>query len=440
MDKNPVVEKIEALFSDMIMKNVSEHAFEERLAKLLTILTNNEKEFQCAIVKVKTSEPFFLMHTFPYLEEMDEFCKIITEDKLDLKSMFGKWKNLDHWYIEIDSRCFDRNELSFTPDELTSFVLHEVGHSIYSDSIVEKFYRAYRETYANMKSVEKESMKIMYMLMYIPLSTACIGKSFMDRGNGIHQEIKSDKYAKGLGYGDALQTGMEKILKAYGNAMLKTPNDEVNMIKSDIIWANLNTMDLSRRKNKLKDDLFLRCIRSGSKFIKSLSYKILSALGISTHATYTGFAVESSVELFNESGFILNHKTEFNPTVLGSYERRLNAVKANYTTSMESILFGKLKPKLPSQYDIDALSVEIDRIENNHDRIFVLDLVYNLLDRITAFEEYYEVKDPNTLKRFSISIESMRSNLNNIRLQALARKNFKKNYKLFVEVPEGYEG
>lgn len=437
MINNPVAKKISELFSEMIMKNIQQHEFEDKLAKLLSIITNHKKEFQCSVIKVKSNEPFFLMQTFPYLEDMDIFCQEVTEKQIDLKSMFGKWKSLNNWYIEIDSRCFDRNELSFTPDELTAMILHEIGHAIYSDSIVEKFYRAYRETYTKMKSVEKESMKVMYMLMCIPLSTACIAKTFT---SNIQEEIKADKRAKDLGYGEYLQTALEKILKAYGNSMARTSNNDVNAIKSDIVWANLHTMDLTKRKNKLKDDLFLRCIRSSSKFIKSLSYKILTKLGINVHASYTGFAIESSVELINEKDFMINHKTDFDPLIFGSYERRLNAIKVNYEASMESILFGGKKPKLPTQYDIDALSVEIDRIENNHDRIFVLDLVYNLLDKITSFEEFYEVKDPNMLKRYSIQIESMRKDLNNIRLQALAKKNFKKNYKLFVEVPEGYEG
>lgn len=434
MEKNPVLKHITQLFSDYLMKNIQQDKFEDKLGKCLTILAKDKKEFQCSVIQVKTSEPFFVMQTFPYYENMDAFCKEVTEEPMNQKQMFGKWKELDHWYIEIDARCFDRNEISFTPDELTAMLLHEVGHSVYSDSIVERFYRAYRETYANMKSNEKDSMKVMYMLMMIPLATACISKPFQ---KNIHEEIKADKYTASLGYKEAQRSALEKILKAYGNATM--PNS-INYIKSDIVWANLNTMDLTKRKTKLKDDLFLRCIRSGSGYMKKLSVIILQQLGINSHATYTGSAIESSVELINQDGFIHNYKSDFDPAVLGSYERRLQAIQTNYEVGMESILFNKKKPQLPTLYDIDALTVEIDRIENNHDRIFVLDLVYNLLDKITDFESYYEVKDPNTLKRRLSEIESMRSALNNVRLQALAKKNFKKSYKLFVETPDGYDG
>jgi len=437
MDSNSILDKINDLFSKMIMKNISLSDFEDKLGQCLTVLSNGKKEFKCSVLKVKTSEPFFLMQTFPYIEDMDVFLKGVTEEPVDYKGMLGKWQSLNHWYIEIDSRCFDRNELSFTPAELTSMVLHEVGHSVYSDRVVEKFYRAYRETYAKMKSIEKDSMKIMYMLLMIPLSTACINKAFTTNYN---EESKSDKYVKNLGYGDTLKSAMEKILKSYGNSMVKTDTEELNLIKSDLVWATLNTMDLTRRKNKLKDDLFLRCIRSGSNFLKNVSHAILNKLGINTYATYTGSAVESTIELINEKDFVFNYKSDFDAKVFGSYERRLDALKSNYEVGMESILFGGKKPKLPTQYDIDALYVEIDRIENNHDRIFVLDLVYNLLDKITAFEEYYEVKDPNTLKRVSVQIESFKKELNDIRLAALAKKDFKKSYKLFVEVPAGYEG
>ena len=44
------------------------------------------------------------------------------------------------------------------------------------------------------------------------------------------------------------------------------------------------------------------------------------------------------------------------------------------------------------------------------------------------------------MRRYSGKIVNMRRRLNQAREEVLEKKSFKKNYRVFVEVPDGYEG
>ena len=111
-------------------------------------------------------------------------------------------------------------------------------------------------------------------------------------------------------------------------------------------------------------------------------------------------------------------------------------------SSMESPAIESAKrgraPKLPSQYDIDTISIEVDRISNHHDRIYVLDLIHDRLDQIQEFEEFVEYT--GEIKRYSTKIKMLRDALDQLRIAVLRKNNFDKKYGIFVKYPAGYEG
>ena len=95
--------------------------------------------------------------------------------------------------------------------------------------------------------------------------------------------------------------------------------------------------------------------------------------------------------------------------------------------------------KLPSEYDIDAISIEIDRIENHHDRIYVLDLIYNKIEQINNFRDYCEITDQ--LPKYETKIKKMLSELETLRRAVLEKRNLNGGrYQVFVKYPHAYEG
>jgi hypothetical protein len=156
------------------------------------------------------------------------------------------------------------------------------------------------------------------------------------------------------------------------------------------------------------------------------------------HESYSGAVVESTIDRIIEKDFVLNYNTSFDLKKIGVFERAIeNTLATAYAVALEAHSNKLIKP--PSQYDIDAISVEADRIENHNDRIYVLDLIYHKESEISDFIELIS-SDHNLQKRYSGTATSMIDQLENIRKIVLSKKSFNKNYKVFVRYPEGYEG
>jgi len=431
-------------YSDYLMKKINNIELEKRVGIILTNLdfSGGKRNFTVSIVKNKGKEPFFGMRIMPVLDDISELASDIVAEKKSLKEICTIWASIQNWYLEIDDSVFDRTELNFIPKELTALTLHEIGHILYSDRTIEKFYRAYQESYMRVKIVDRASLKYLYMLYMIPLSLACAAHNYTDGNNEIKQEKFADKVLEDFGYSEALLTAINKIVKAFGNDSGISESEGNKKISASINWCNLNANDLIRRKNTLKDDLFYNTIKTNSSYTKAMCLKILYELGIGLRENYSGAVVE------NYNTFMMNyspeHITEFYKTyesfydihTLGQLEKNMNMVTESYKVAMES---KRGEIKLPSQYDIDSIEVECDRISNHADRIYVLDLIYNKLDQIDQFENLIEGSHTEE-RKYEDKIKSMKSQLQEMRKLVLSKRCFGSEYKLFVKYPKGYEG
>lgn len=441
MDDTSLLKKINMIdnvYFDYLMKKINNESLEKKLGVILSGLEfdSGSKSFVVNIVKNDGKEPFFGMRIFPVIEEANKITSSMANEKKSLSEICRMWKSISQWYLEIDNSVFDRTELNFIPKELTALTLHEIGHVIYSDTVIEQFYRAYKESYMRMKISDKASLKYLYLLYNIPLSIACMGRQWTNGKNEIRQEKFADKILAQNGYSEFLLTALNKIIKAYGNDIGQNNDNCENKIRASINWCNLNVQDLVKRKNTLKDELFYQTIKSNSLYIKALSMKILNDLGVGLRENYTGAVVESTLDIIQSPEFLSKYDSYYDIKRFGNIQMGIKIATESYMSALES---SRNSIKLPSQYDIDAIAVECDRISNHHDRIYVLDLIYEKLTQINQFESL--ISDNRTeLKKYSGTINRMRDELEQMRKSTLDKHNFDKEYKLFVKYPKGYEG
>ena len=122
-------------------------------------------------------------------------------------------------------------------------------------------------------------------------------------------------------------------------------------------------------------------------------------------------------------------------------DRRWHTVKESFNeeAAVEGLIFNRKykKVQLPTQQEIDEIMIEIDKIQNNRDRIYVLELIYNLSERIDVYEQYHRKKE---VARDKAKIDVLRREIENLRTAVLNKKPLSKEYKFFVRYPEGYEG
>lgn len=403
-----------------------------------------QKEFTVQVTSNKTgNEKFFGMRVYPDIEEMDDFCKdLVNEgDKIRFTDIVKKWKKIDKWFLEIDGTCFDRNQFNFNPKELTALTLHEIGHIIYSDKPIEGFYRAYQEVKARMNSSDKATQKLMYDIYMIPLTLACMQRRWVNGKNEVQLEIIADKTVVELGYGQYLLEALDKITRAIGSLNSQNNQDELS---SSMNWCQQNIADIMKRKEQLKDELYYRAVRTKSNYMKAMTIIILDKLGFKLRERYTGYVVENTIELLSDPDVMQKYMPIVDAMESAKFDKFYNMMHSSNSIAMEAIFNKrkKVKVELPSQYEIDAIAVEVDKITNHHDRIYVLDLIYEVLERINNFEEAIS-PDPSLVKKWSAKIRQMKDELEALRQAVLAKKTFATSYKFFVKLPEAasdYEG
>ena len=407
----------------------------------------HDKEFDVQITNQRMSEKFFGMRVFPKIEELDEFCKDLVNEDSDKLVKFNelakRWKTIDDWFLELDSTLFERTVINFTPKELVALTLHEIGHVIYSDSPVEGFYRAYREAKVRMTISERATQKLMYNMYMIPLSIACMQRRWVNDRDQINVEIIADKTVAELGYGEYLVEAFNKIVRQFGSVNYNS-NQLQAEIDTAVQWCNQNIADVMRRKEHLKDELYYRAIRTKSNYMKAITIIMLDKIGFKMRERYTGTVVENSIELLSEPNLMEKYEPIVVALEAARFDKQLTTMISSEEVALESVFNKrkKVRAELPSQYEVDAISIEVDKITNHYDRTFVLDLIYEVLNRIVDFEEAIS-PDPALVRKWSGKINEMKAQLEQLRQATLEKKTFANKYRFFVKLPEEaapYEG
>ena len=441
---NRAIELIENTFSDYMIGKIDEKAFLSKLETALDNLPfNSEKSFSVNISKNKSmGKDFFGFNVFPEIDKLEDICNKIANDDVKFKDIVKRWRSIKEWEIVIDSLVFDRSFIAFNPKELTAMLLHEIGHVTQSDEPIEQFYRAYLESKSRLKNADKVSKKVLYILYTIPLAVACTSRRWVNDKNEIKLEISADKSLIETGYAEHLINAFDKIIKASGS-INRSEDMNYREIESNVEWANMNIVDVIKRRDKLKDSLYYKAIQTNSGYIQALCARILNFLGVRMRERYTGAVAESCMlnELINGEITLETHVPFYDIKKFGQIEARIVREQNALEVANEAFFNKRKKSKvnIPDEYDLDRIFVAIDDIQNNYDKVYVLDLIYEQIEKLNDFEEAISM-DETKSKKWAPKIEEMRQRLATLRKTVLSKNIAKKEYKVFVKYPEGYEG
>ena len=444
-----IVDLIESAFDDYLKKKIDTNKLCKSLSTSLSYLPflSGHRKFVVIFMKNKNPRDFFGMRVFPSIESCDIIMNACTkDDNVKFGDMVNHWRRLESWILELDSFLFDRVTFNFTPRELTAMLLHEIGHVLYSERPLEVFYRAYRENQARLKIEDKATQKAMHIIYAIPLGLACMQRRWVNGKNQIKVEIVADRTVEELGYGEDLASALDKVIRQVGD-IYKSEQDSQTEIDTSVKWCVNNIQDVIKRRDHLKDELFYQGVKANSSFIKAAAVYILDKLGFAMREKYNGIVTEVTVELLSDPEVMTKYDMCSNIKKCAAFERLVDLYQqsAGFTIANEG-LFSKDKKTqyvLPSQFEVDAIAIELDNIKNHADRIYVLDLIYEIQDRVNTFEEGIS-SDPMLAKQWQSKITLMREELEMYRKAVLAKKTFEeKKYHCFVKLPEvasDYEG
>lgn len=364
-------------------------------------------------------------------------------DNITSKEFIWRYHTIYKWTVEIDGPIFDPC-YGFNPDEIAAMIIFDYLNVVFTDDIPELLYDSFNATYMD-PSIYMITDAKMHLLFKIPIMDACIMKNWIRIGNAEHVKAGNaacvtDFDCDDIGsWSSHLVDALNKMVRHFGSQWIASDDDTYKKVMSDMEWVFRRSYDFTSRKYYLRDELIRFAMQSCSTTYRNHCKDILCTLGTECHEVYSGALIENwDVSIFDNQNLMQEYRFDFNAKKCSAMEAYMNNKHSKQSkAAMESIFHKDLM--LPSDKEIDLCFVSIDQMVNQSDRRWVLDKIYRIEDEINKFEEFY-AHDDAVMRRYSSKIANMRRRLNQAREEVLDKKSFKKNYRVFIEVPDGYEG
>ncbi len=364
-------------------------------------------------------------------------------DNITSKEFIDSFHTIRQWTVEIDGPIFDPS-LGFNPDEIAAMIIFDYMNVVFTDDIPELLYDSFNATYMD-PSIYMITDAKMNRLFKIPVMDACIMKNWIRIGNAEHVKAENaicvtDFDCNDIGnWSSHLVDALNKMVRHFGSRWIASDDDKYKKVMSDMEWVFRRSYDFTSRKYYLRDELIRFAMQSCSITYRNHCKDILCTLGIDCHEVYSGALIENwDVSIFDNQNLMQEYRFDFNAKKCNALEAYMNNKHSKQSKAAMESIFHK-DPMLPSDKEIDLCFVSIDQMVNQSDRRWVLDKIYRIEDEINKFEEFY-AHDDAVVRRYASKIANMRRRLNQAREEVLEKKSFKKNYRVFVEVPDGYEG
>lgn len=375
---------------------------------------------------------FFGMNVFPSVSTMDLMVESIVTNQSSMDDVLKIWEKNNNWNIEIDSILLYDMNLNANPQEITSVLLHEIGHVVYSNTVPQRLYKVIKFKLVKLNYQMKQliSTEKIRKLFNIAIIESCSTKNYtyMDT----ETEKIADQFVIKYGYGEELDSFINKLIKSQGNSLVNKTDKEVeNDINVIVNWTIMNVKELEFRKKSLRNSLKVEMLKNPSELTKKVIQDI-----------YNSFFGESNdkyrILLSEQAGYQNDLYNE-----LCTDQMLDQFIKKVVTEAANNIFDKNGKLKKITQNDIDILAVECERIENVDDKIYLLDKLYSQLELVNMGLDYIESSDKNLGTRVMQSkrtLLDMKDQLEELRKNILATKIIDKQYGVFLRMPKGYEG
>ncbi len=384
------------------------------LAKITTVIKRSfDLVVNISIIENDTNQ-FFGMNIYPSVNTIDRMINEILNKKSRIESIIELWKENSMWYVEIDSiLLFDKN-LNANPAEITAVLLHEIGHVVYSNSIPQRVnnilrYQLMQTSHTVKKLCENPKIQKIFNMVFIE---ACSSKNF--HYSNTQTERVADKFVVTMGYGTELDNFITKLISTKGNGLINRTKSEMDSdIKTIVTWSIDNISELEFRKIKLKQAIKAELYRNPSQYVKEMFKLIKQTFFGDTDNKYTNLITEQ---------YLVDVKKKI-------VEESLR----NWFDSIGNV-------KKVTQVDVDMILIEVDKIQNNDDRIYVLDRLYDKLDLINSAIDFINNGESNRVKQSKQTLIGFKTQLEKTRERIINMPVKDKQYGVFIKYPKGYEG
>ena len=455
---NASVERIKSALA-VILETGKEKPLALAISQYLNIKFNKNAEHRKYVVAVKIIDPkggFSGINVYP---ELGELQPVLTKfaDR-DISAVTKAYTEISKYVIEIDQNMLERSIINFTPDELWALIYMQIDRAM-SCHTIHIVFNDFMDKHSYLTMLQRASVARLVSIFYpIPVYTAMGGfcanvvtnKDYKFIPNDINEPIPrsdgdTDPIDSELQIRQHYVNAINKIIAKHGTTVIKDEPLVIHEMQVDINWCNLNIKDIMRRRSQLQAELINRAARATSFSMRFAILNICAQCGYGLKDKYTNklIAMETVINDIDRDKYTV-------PTAMSMYSFTQSMTKtsaiesasaAAYPENTEPALEAIVKrqrPVLPSNYALDELALEIDRIENHYDKGYVLDLIYRRIDQVNIFED--AVRMDGSYQKYDTKIKESKEYLEKLRKAVLEKKIVPKSYGVYVKYPHGYEG
>lgn len=361
------------------------------------------------------TDKFFGMSIYPNINQIQLMIDQIINKKSSSDVIVEMWQKNKDWNLEIDSILLYDNGLNANPAEIVAVLMHEMGHIVYSNTVPQRLSKIIRHkmlsaSFTLKKLIQWPKAQKLIQLIFVE---ACSTKNY----NYINLDTEriADDFVVKVGYGDNLDEFIGKLIATQGNSLVNRTESQIDKdVTASVNWVFINIGELEFRKTNLRTTLQTEMLKNPSVFVKQIVFDIKKTFFGSGEDTYANAVVEQ---------YLI---TEYSGIV---------------TEGLLSIFDKNGKVKKINQNDIDILVIESGRIENEDDKIYVLDLIYDKLNVINAALDFIKANDKDKVVVPKETLNTYKTQLEKLRTTILEMNLKPKQYGLFMkQYPKGYEG
>ena len=378
--------------------------------------------FVVRVIPVNNNDSVFIMSVFPEISTMSKIIDIVASGKSSYDAIQSLWEKNTKWMIEIDEFILGKMG-DITERELTALLLHEIGHTVCSNSISTRIVTILQYEYAQTKMKNKLLLrdKLFRSILSLPVLNACVSDQ---KANNLKEEIKADGFVKKMGYVQDLISVMKKIER-----QPKISNTDPNEAMTTTAQFSLSTIDniRKRRIQLVKENLQILQESVRSSYIQSYLMDIYGQW----------FVDESSIDPHMSSidRAIMENKKE--NLIRGVAERKVLSYMREFG------IFGRKKLEKVEPYEIDYIEVKMGSIRSDTDKMMLISYLHNKLDTVQFYIDI--LNDPVESKRYNVPhslsyLETVKKRLMALREHILKYRVPTRTNDITITYPSGYEG
>lgn len=412
------LEQLEECFEDLKLGHNDNMALRQ-IKKILVRLFN--QNFEVIICENKTNK-FFGMSIYPDEETCQKLIDCLVLDKPHRQKVLDIWAENSNWMVEIDSILLKDKNLNANPGEMVAILLHEIGHTIYANSVPNRLFKVVKFEMTNVKLMTRNLFKHKkFRTLFFPtIVSACGYKMYKYLGD--REEMEADKFVVKMGYGEHLNNFLNKLIASQGNDLIQRGEQDAEQeVKIMTLWSIENINELKSRKNKLKNQLSAQILATPSQYVKNMLFTI-NKIFFKGDTTNKNKLDDIMLETCLVREIDYTHK------------------KAQEEVVKEFTILPLNKVKKIDLSEIDYIAVQIEKLDNYDDKVYLLDLIHYHLEWIAMGLDYIEQGKANKVANTKMELLQYKKQLEQMRQQIVKTKIPEKQYGLFVKYPKGYEG